>query len=413
MFDLGIAGPLDEHGGPAFETAFSWRDLILLGGGLFLLWKATREIHHDDRPRRAMARPTRPAAPRPRPAFGFGAAITQIILLDHRLLDRFDPDRGRHDGDHLPVMVAAVIVAVGAMLLAADPLGAFIARNPSVVMLALGFLLMIGMVLIAEAFGAHVSRRVISTPRWRFLPGWSRRSTCGRSGAKAPRLARIERAPAPAYACRPMTVHFHEEDLPEGLLAPGPGRRRHRDDGADHAARPAVPRCRSPTGGGDEHLVRFAPGSDYAAPNLRAVLADPARLKLYHFARFDLAAIRFGISASIAAPVYCTKIGLAPHPHLYRPARAEGAGASELLGPGHLEAAAIVRLGRARAVRSLRSDYAASDVRYPPRDARKAGRAAGARRAAWRWRRPASISCPSRAELDLAGWPEIDIFAHA
>src|SRR3546814_18513699 len=61
------------------------------------------------------------------------------------------------------------------------------------------------------------------------------------------------------------------------------------------------------TGNGDEHLVRFAPGSDYAAPNLRAVLADPGRLKIYHFARFDLAAISAYLGV-VAAPVYCTKI---------------------------------------------------------------------------------------------------------
>src|SRR3546814_16608864 len=60
-------------------------------------------------------------------------------------------------------------------------------------------------------------------------------------------------------------------------------------------------------GRGDEHLVRFNPGSDYAAPHLKAVLADPERLKLYHFARFDLAAIRHYLGV-VAAPVYCTKI---------------------------------------------------------------------------------------------------------
>ena len=102
-----------------------------------------------------------------------------------------------------------------------------------------------------------------------------------------------------------MSVFFHEEDLPEGALGPGsvavdteamglnPGRDR-------------LCMVQISDGGGDEHLVRFSPGSDYAAANLRAVLADPSRLKLYHFARFDLAAIRAYMGV-MAEPVYCTK----------------------------------------------------------------------------------------------------------
>ena len=105
---------------------------------------------------------------------------------------------------------------------------------------------------------------------------------------------------------RPMTVHFHEEDLPAGVLAPGP-------IAVDTETMGLItPRDRLcvvqiSDGQGDEHLVRFMPGSDYAAPNLRAVLADPARLKLYHFGRFDIAAIQHYLGV-VAAPVYCTKI---------------------------------------------------------------------------------------------------------
>src|SRR3546814_3083482 len=87
-------------------------------------------------------------------AMGFGAAIVQILLLDMVFsIDSILTAVGMTD--HLPVMIVAVIFAVGVMMFAADPLGNFIARNPTVVMLALGYLLMIGVVLIADGFGAH------------------------------------------------------------------------------------------------------------------------------------------------------------------------------------------------------------------------------------------------------------------
>jgi predicted tellurium resistance membrane protein TerC len=133
---------------------FSWRDLILIGGGLFLLWKATREIHHsvDPEPETEAAGGT----------IGFGAAIFQILLLDLVFsIDSIITAVGMTE--HVPVMMVAVVVAVVVMLLAAEPLSAFIARNPTVVMLALGFLIMIGMVLIAEGFGAHVPKGYIYT----------------------------------------------------------------------------------------------------------------------------------------------------------------------------------------------------------------------------------------------------------
>src|SRR3546814_10511946 len=95
-------------------------------------------------------------------AMGFGAAIVQILLLDMVFsIDSILTAVGMTD--HLPVMIVAVIFAVGVMLFAADPLGNFIARNPTVVMLALGFLLMIGVVLIADGFGAHVPQGYIYT----------------------------------------------------------------------------------------------------------------------------------------------------------------------------------------------------------------------------------------------------------
>ena len=103
-----------------------------------------------------------------------------------------------------------------------------------------------------------------------------------------------------------MAVYLHEEDLPEGVLAPGAVAV---DTETMGLITPRDRLClvQISDGNGDEHLVRFAPGSKFDAPNLKAVLADPARIKLYHFARFDLAAIEHYLGV-IAAPVFCTKI---------------------------------------------------------------------------------------------------------
>ena len=156
VVDLGLVGPIGEHGEPAFETAFSWKDLILLAGGLFLVWKATKEIHHTVDPT-----PTHDVMDAKHAVINnAGAAIFQIILLDLVFsIDSILTAIGMTD--HLPIMVVAVLVAVTVMLLAADPLANFINKNPTVVMLALGFLLMIGMVLIADAFGVHVPKGYI------------------------------------------------------------------------------------------------------------------------------------------------------------------------------------------------------------------------------------------------------------
>ena len=135
----------------AFGHGFSWRDLILVAGGLFLVWKATKEIHHnvdvDPEPDLFVGR----RGP------SFAAAISQILLLDLVFsIDSIITAVGLTE--HVPIMMIAVIVAVIVMLVAANPLAAFIHANPTIVMLALGFLLMIGMTLIAEGFGAHVPK---------------------------------------------------------------------------------------------------------------------------------------------------------------------------------------------------------------------------------------------------------------
>jgi len=156
VFDLGLRGPLNDYGQPAFETAFSWRDLILIAGGLFLIWKATKEIHHnvDSTPSDDLLDKKQVAA------ITFGSALVQIVLLDVVFsIDSILTAVGMTD--NLAVMVIAVLTAVGAMVLAADPLANFISRNPTVVMLALGFLLMIGAVLIADGFGVHVPKGYI------------------------------------------------------------------------------------------------------------------------------------------------------------------------------------------------------------------------------------------------------------
>jgi len=157
VFDLGFEGSPGVHGEPTFETAFSWRDIILVAGGAFLVWKATTEIHERIDPFEE-AGPGHAAASRATRAFG--AAIVQIILLDIVFsIDSILTAIGMTD--ELPIMVAAVVVAVGVMLFAVGPVSRFIEANPSVVMLALAFLMMIGMVLVADGFGRHVPKGYI------------------------------------------------------------------------------------------------------------------------------------------------------------------------------------------------------------------------------------------------------------
>ncbi|MDQ3139169.1 MAG: TerC family protein [Pseudomonadota bacterium] len=157
VLDLGLQGAPGPMGEPTFETLLSWRDIILIAGGLFLLWKATKEIHHVADPQSDDG-----MFDTGRKALTFGAVIAQILLLDLVFsIDSILTAVGMTD--HLPVMVIAVVVAVVVMLVAADPLANFIRDNPTVVMLALGFLLMIGAVLIADGFGVHVPKGYIYT----------------------------------------------------------------------------------------------------------------------------------------------------------------------------------------------------------------------------------------------------------
>ena len=132
--------------------AFSGRDLILIAGGLFLLAKSTREIHEglegDADRSGARARAT------------FGGVVGQIMLLDIVFsLDSVITAVGM--ARHLPVMIAAVVLAVGVMMFAAAPISDFVHRHPTVKMLALSFLLMIGVSLIADGLGQHIAKGYI------------------------------------------------------------------------------------------------------------------------------------------------------------------------------------------------------------------------------------------------------------
>ncbi|MCF1493178.1 TerC family protein [Agrobacterium vitis] len=134
-----------------FGHGFSWKDMILIAGGLFLVWKATKEIHHSVDPVDKEGDFIGTATTT------MGAAIGQILLLDLVFsVDSIITAVGMTE--HVIIMVIAVVFAVTVMLLAANPLGRFIEKNPTVVMLALGFLMMIGMTLIADGMGFHVPK---------------------------------------------------------------------------------------------------------------------------------------------------------------------------------------------------------------------------------------------------------------
>ena len=134
--------------------AFSARDLLLLAGGLFLVWKATTEIHHRVDP------DGEPEYEKPAPPLGLISGLIQIIMIDIVFsIDSIITAVGMTE--YFPIMVVAVVVAVGVMMAAVGPLAEFIRGNPTVLMLALSFLLMIGMTLIADGFGFHIERGYI------------------------------------------------------------------------------------------------------------------------------------------------------------------------------------------------------------------------------------------------------------
>jgi ribonuclease D len=205
-----------------------------------------------------------------------------------------------------------------------------------------------------------------------------------------------------------MTVHLHEEDIPADLFAPGAAIAVDTETMGLITPRDRLCLVQLSDGGSDEHLVRFAPGSDYAAPNLKALLADPDRLKLYHFGRFDIAAIRHYLGV-VAAPVYCTKTA-SRLVRTYTDRHGLKELVREFLGVEISKAQQSSDWGGPELSEAQR-DYAASDVRYLHRLKDELDR-----RLAREGRTALAQACfdflPWRSELDIAGWPEVDIFAH-
>jgi ribonuclease D len=204
-----------------------------------------------------------------------------------------------------------------------------------------------------------------------------------------------------------MTVHLHEEDLPEGALGPGPVAVDTETMGLQ-LGRDRLCLVQISDGGGDEHLVRFAQGSSYDAPVLKAVLGDPGRLKLYHFARFDLASIRAYLGI-MAVPVYCTKTA-SRLIRTYTDRHGLKDLVKEVLGQDISKQQQSSDWGAAE-LSDAQKDYAAADVRYLHALKEKLDI-----RLAREGRTALAQACfdflPHRALLDLAGWAEQDIFAH-
>jgi ribonuclease D len=206
--------------------------------------------------------------------------------------------------------------------------------------------------------------------------------------------------------CLRMTIYLHEGDLPRDVFAPGPiavdsetmGLNPHRD---------RLCLIQLADGHGDEHLVRFKKG-EYNAPVLKAVLADPARIKLYHFARFDVAVIAHSLGI-VAAPLFCTKIA-SKLIRTYTDRHGLKDVLRETIGVDISKAQQSSDWGAAE-LSDAQKEYAASDVRYLHR-----AYAVLAERLAREGRTAIAQSCfdflPTRAALDLAGWAETDIFAH-
>ena len=134
-----------------FGEPFSWRDLVLIAGGLFLIYKATIEIHQD-----VEGGPHHVSAG-PRVYASFGAIIGQIAVIDMVFsIDSILTAIGM--AEYIGVMIAAVVLAIGVMYLASGPVAGFIERHPTTRMLALSFLLMIGLALVADGLGFHIPR---------------------------------------------------------------------------------------------------------------------------------------------------------------------------------------------------------------------------------------------------------------
>jgi len=204
-----------------------------------------------------------------------------------------------------------------------------------------------------------------------------------------------------------MSIYFHEEDLPEDVRFDGP-------IAVDTEAMGLVPGrdrlclVQLSDGKGDEHLVRFGPDSDYSAPRLKELLSDPERLKLFHFARFDVA-IMAEYLGILAAPLYCTRTA-SRLVRTYTDRHGLKDLVKELLGHEISKQQQTSDWG-APELNDAQREYAASDVRYLHALKEKLDE-----RLERENRVELAQGCfdflPHRALLDISGWPDQDIFAH-
>ncbi len=207
-----------------------------------------------------------------------------------------------------------------------------------------------------------------------------------------------------------MAVFLHEEDLPQGILGEAKILAVDTETMGLITARDRLCLLQISDGSGNEHLVRFAPNSAYDAPNLKAILADPGRLKLYHYARFDLAAIEYYLGV-MAAPVFCTKIA-SRLTRTYTDRHGLKELVRELLGADISKQQQSSDWGTASALSDAQKEYAASDVRYL-HQMHKIFVEKLDREGRTQMAQACYDFLPTRARLDMAGWPDADIFAHS
>lgn len=204
-----------------------------------------------------------------------------------------------------------------------------------------------------------------------------------------------------------MSIYFHEEDLPADVRFEGAVAVDTEAMGL-HPARDRLCLVQLADGHGDEHLVRFRKSSDYSAPNLKALLGDRGRLKLYHFARFDVAMMQAYLGI-MAAPLYCTRTA-SRLVRTYTDRHGLKDLVRELLGQEISKQQQTSDWGAPELIDAQR-EYAASDVRYLHALKEKLDE-----RLVREGRVELAQACfdflPHRALLDLAGWPDQDIFAH-
>jgi len=150
---MGLSRPLWHFAPFGFGFPNTGKDLVLAVGGLFLIWKSVKEIHEKVDGHDGGGGPAKPVP-------GFAAVVVQILLLDIIFsLDSVITAVGM--SNQIPVMVAAVVIAMIVMLIFVDQIGVFVERNPTIKILALAFLILIGTMLLADAFDHHISKGYI------------------------------------------------------------------------------------------------------------------------------------------------------------------------------------------------------------------------------------------------------------